>query len=138
MISETRSCQNCKQSFTIEPADFDFYRKINVQPPTFCPECRNQRRMAWRNERTLYKRKCDAPGHTEEIISMYALDSPCVVYDRDYWWSDKWDPLQWGRDYDFTRTFFDQFNGLMILLLLIKMLCARNTGITLTGTKTAI
>lgn len=29
------------------------------------------------------------------------------------WWSDKWDALQYGRDYDFSRPFFEQFNELL-------------------------
>ncbi len=113
MKTETKQCQNCKQSFTIGADDFGFYERAKVPAPTFCPRCRNQRRMAWRNERTLYKRKCGAPGHSEEIISMYAPDSPYIVYDHDYWWSDEWDPLQWGRGYDFDKTFFGQFGELM-------------------------
>ncbi len=112
MDRQTKVCQNCKNQFVIEPDDFQFYEKIKVPPPTFCPDCRNQRRMAWRNERTLYKRKCNAPGHSEEVISMYAPDSPCAVYDRDYWWSDSWNPLEWGREYDFGRPFFEQFRNL--------------------------
>ncbi|MBI5220508.1 MAG: hypothetical protein HY978_01565 [Candidatus Liptonbacteria bacterium] len=38
--SEAKICQNCKTDFTIDPEDFDFYRKIDVPPPTWCPECR--------------------------------------------------------------------------------------------------
>ncbi len=36
-----------------------------------------------------------------------------TVYERDYWWSDKWDQLVTGRDYDFNRPFFVQFAELM-------------------------
>lgn len=36
-----------------------------------------------------------------------------TIYDRDYWWSDKWDQLQTGRDYDFSRPFFEQFRDLL-------------------------
>ena len=104
MNSETKICQNCKKNFTIEPEDFIFYDKIKVPPPTWCPECRMVRRMNWRNERTLYKRKCDAPGHNEEIISIYHKDSPLKVYDQKYWWSDEWDAMQYGRDYDFSKS----------------------------------
>lgn len=25
-----RTCQNCRQDFTVEPEDFDFYKKIDV------------------------------------------------------------------------------------------------------------
>jgi len=68
MKSETKKCQNCKKDLLIELEDFNFYEKISsasggeIPPPTFCPECRFARRMAWRNERALYKRKCDATG----------------------------------------------------------------------------
>ena len=36
-----------------------------------------------------------------------------TVYDRDYWWSDKWDQLASGRDYDFSRPFFEQYAELL-------------------------
>ncbi|MCX6721031.1 MAG: hypothetical protein NT026_00265, partial [Candidatus Staskawiczbacteria bacterium] len=107
---ETRQCQNCKQDFVIEPEDFDFYEKMKVPAPTFCPECRIVRRMTWRNERTLYHRKCDATQ--KDIITMFAPEQPLVVYERDYWWSDKWDQLASGRDYDFLKPFFQQFREL--------------------------
>lgn len=109
---ESRICQNCKQNFTIEPDDFGFYEKIAVPAPTWCPECRNQRRLSWRNERSLHKRKCDAPGHSEEIISMYR---PGVgrVYDNAFWWGDAWDAMQYGRDYDFNKSFFQQYRELL-------------------------
>jgi len=110
MNQETRNCQNCKQDFVIEPEDFDFYEKMKVSAPTFCPECRTIRRMTWRNERTLYHRKCDATG--KNIITMFAPDQPLVVYERDYWWSDNWDQLSSGRDYDFSKPFFQQFKEL--------------------------
>jgi len=113
MSSEAKTCQNCKNQFVIEPNDLAFYERLEVPIPTYCPRCRAQRRMSWRNERSLYKRRCSAPGHTEDIISMYAPDTPYVVYDAKYWWSDEWDPLAYGRDYDFSKPFFEQFTELL-------------------------
>ena len=112
-MTKNTVCQNCKSEFVVEPEDFAFYERIKVPPPTWCPECRLIRRMLWRNEKTLYKRTCDAPGHTESFISTYASDSPHNVYDQKYWWSDAWDPLQFGRKYDFSRPFFEQLRELM-------------------------
>lgn len=106
-------CQNCKKAFDIETEDFSFYEKIKVPPPTFCPECRMIRRFAWRNERNLYKKLNSASQKGEEIISMYSPDSPYIVYDKGYWWSDKWNPLSYGKEYDFSRPFFEQFDGLL-------------------------
>src|SRR3989344_4931716 len=105
--SETKTCQNCKTSFIIEPDDFAFYEKIKVPPPTWCPECRNIRRMAWREDHTLYRDTCKLCG--KSIISVYAPDGPFIVYCRSCWNSDKWDPLQYGREYDFSRPFFKQY-----------------------------
>jgi len=109
--SEQKICQNCKDQFIIEPEDFSFYAKIKVPPPTFCPECRAIRRLMWRNERTLYHNTCAFSG--KKIISMFSLKTELVVYDRDIWWSDQWNPLDYGMDYDFSRPFFEQFKELL-------------------------
>ncbi len=111
MKLETKTCQNCKNDFTIESEDFNFYEKIKVSPPTFCPECRMIRRMTWRNERSLYKRSCNFCQ--KDIISMYDPDKSYIVYCHDCWWGDKWDPFDSRAEYDFSHTFFEQYCGLL-------------------------
>ena len=103
-------CQNCKAQFTIEPEDFSFYEKIKVPPPTFCRECRFQRRLAWRNERALYKRQCDLCK--KNIFSMYRENAPFPVYCKECWYSDKWDPESYAKSYDLNRGFFEQYKEL--------------------------
>jgi len=107
---ENRICQNCKQNFTIEPEDFAFYEKIKVPAPTFCPECRFQRRLAVRNNRVFYKSECVLCK--KGILSLYNKNSPFTVYCRDCWLSDQWNPLDYGRDYDFSKPFFTQWREL--------------------------
>ncbi|MFH0891042.1 MAG: hypothetical protein V1856_03350 [Candidatus Liptonbacteria bacterium] len=121
MNPEKRACPNCKQDFTIESEDFGYYQKMRVPSPTFCPDCRLQRRLAQRNERTLHHRKCDAPGHAENIISVYAPNKNLVVYDQDYWWSDNWDAAEYGQEYDFSKPFFEQYRELMARTPLIAL-----------------
>jgi hypothetical protein len=111
MQSETKQCQNCKKDFTVESEDFKFYEKIKVPPPTFCPECRMQRRFAVRNERNLYHRECDLCG--KKIISMYSKEKSFPVYCHNCWWGDKWDPMDYGVDYDLKKTFLFQFKSLL-------------------------
>jgi len=111
MKEEIKQCQNCHSEFTVEPNDFGFYKKIKVPPPTFCPECRMQRRFTWRNERSLYRNKCVITG--KNVISGFSSDSGMTIYERDYWWSDKWDPMSFGVNYDFSRPFFMQFFDFM-------------------------
>lgn len=110
MTRETKICQNCKQEFTIEPEDFLFYQKIEVPAPTFCPDCRLQRRLSLANIFHLYKRICDLCKKAS--ISRYSPEKPYIVYCPKCWWSDKWDALSYGRDYDFSRPFFEQFDEL--------------------------
>jgi len=111
MNRESRKCQNCHQEFWIEPEDFNFYEKLKVPPPTFCPFCVYQRQIAFRNARNLYHRKDSKTG--EDIISIYSPDKNFKVYEQKFWNGDGWDPLEYGRDYDFSRPFFEQMKDLM-------------------------
>ncbi|HAE36295.1 MAG: hypothetical protein UR85_C0010G0029 [Candidatus Nomurabacteria bacterium GW2011_GWF2_35_66] len=111
MESQSKICQNCKLEFIIEPEDFSFYEKMKVPPPTFCPNCRLQRRMSWRNDWHLFKKTNSLSG--KKIFSLFPEESPVKIYDRDYWISDDWDPTIYGKDYDFSRTFFEQFKELL-------------------------
>jgi hypothetical protein len=118
-IVETKICKHCWISFDITDKDLEFYEKISpnfwgkkylIPTPILCPECRQQRRLTWRNERKLYKRKCDASG--KEIISIYSPDKNYTVYNQDFWWSDSWEALSYWREFDFSKSFFTQFNEL--------------------------
>ena len=119
-IAQTKTCKVCNASFPIMQEDLEFYEKISptfngkhfpIPTPTLCPECRQQRRLAWRNERKLYNRKCDFSG--KPIISIYAPDKPYTVYDQKVRRSDQRDPMSYGRAIDFDQTFFSQFDKLL-------------------------
>ncbi len=110
-VSEKRICQNCKKDFVIEPDDFSFYKQMKVPAPTFCWLCRAQRRLAWRNESSLFKRKSDFSG--KDIFSAFSPDAPVKVYEKEVWLTDEWDPMDYAKDYDFSRPFFNQFKELL-------------------------
>ncbi|HBY73455.1 MAG TPA: hypothetical protein DEG44_02055 [Candidatus Kerfeldbacteria bacterium] len=111
-IDMTTQCKQCHKTFQIEPDDQAYYDKIKVPAPTQCPDCRMQRRLAWRNERFYYQRTCGKTG--KQIISIYAPDSPIrQVYQHEAWFQDDWDALDYGRDFDFSKPFFPQFAELM-------------------------
>ncbi len=112
MKPETKNCKNCKNDFVIESEDFNFYEKIKVTPPTWCPECRQLRRYAWRNERTLYRRNCDLCG--KSTVTIYSPNKPHKMYCQPCWWSDGWDATLFGQDFDFDRPFFEQFHELQL------------------------
>lgn len=109
--AQDKQCQNCQTSFSIDASDFAFYKKMKVPPPTWCPECRMIRRMVFRNERNLYRRKDDALG--KEVFSGIPPEAPMKMYEKEYWWSDAWDPMDYGQDYDFSQPFLVQFREFM-------------------------
>lgn len=104
------TCHNCQQEFLIDEQDQAFYQKIDIPLPGLCPNCRKQRRLSLRNELNLYKRHCDLCK--QEIVAIFPADSQYTVYCYTCWWSDKWDPLDYGQDYDPNRPFFEQFSQL--------------------------
>lgn len=115
------NCKHCNAPFTIDAQDQDFYQKVSPEikgqklqlpEPTLCPPCREQRRMAFRNERKLYNRRCDLTQ--KQIISLYAPDSKYKAYETSAWWGDTWDALDYGRDFDFSKPFFIQFQALQL------------------------
>jgi len=111
MNPETKTCLSCKQNFTIEPDDFGFYEQMKTPAPTWCPSCRRLRRLAWTGFQHLFKRPCAWTG--EQCITIYHPDSPYTTYKQDIWWSDQWDPKSYGKDYDFSRSFFEQYDELL-------------------------
>ncbi len=124
--SENKTCKNCKKDFIIEPDDFRFYKKIQVPPPTFCSECRLIRRLCWRNDLTFYNRSCDLCG--KNIISLYHKDKKLTVYCNRCWWSDKWDPKSYGKEIDFSRSFFEQFRELQDKVPLLSLINDNDIG----------
>jgi len=107
---QAKVCQSCKKEFTIDAQDFAFYEKVAVPPPTWCPLCRARRRFAFRNERNLYKVKSDATG--KDIFSMYSPEAGYKVYEKDYWISDNWDPMEYGMEIDWSKPFLAQVHEL--------------------------
>src|SRR3989338_915758 len=123
--SEIRNCQNCKKDFIIEPDDFSFYEKIKVPAPTWCPDCRLQRRLSFRNERALYKNPCQLCG--KDTVSRFDPEKGIVNYCGECWWSDKWDPTSYGQDYDFSKPFFKQFGNLLKQVPQFNLITLYNT-----------
>lgn len=115
-----QTCTQCKSRFEITKDEKEFLKKmdfkygnkiISLPEPTMCPDCRQQGRVAHRNEQYLYHRKSDMSG--KQIISLYSekppWGKPYKIYTKEEWNGDGWDPLSYGRDFDFSQTFFEQW-----------------------------
>lgn len=109
-----KKCANCGKDFSLNTDDISFCKKINVPEQTWCQECCFIRRMVFRNQNVLYRRTNNTPGvDIHKIISIYSDDKPLTIFNREYWWGDGWDGYSYGRDYDFTRPFFEQMKELI-------------------------
>jgi len=109
-------CKQCGTAFEIADEDLKFYEQVSpvfsgkkylIPPPKYCPDCRQQRRLAMCNEQNLYNSTCDLCK--KEMISQFQPNQTFPVYCRDCWHSDEWDPKECGKDFDFSRPFFEQF-----------------------------
>lgn len=112
MSSRTTACSKCRSRFTIQPEDREFYASLGLTEPTHCPDCRVQRRMIWRNDRSFYIRKSDLSG--KQIVSIYPPNTPFPVYHPNEWYGDLWDPLEFGREVQPSKPFFPQWHKLML------------------------
>ncbi len=115
-----KNCKNCSQPFEITQKDRNFYEKISpvfsgkrylIPEPTLCPDCRQQRRLSWQNMKNLYMRKCPVTG--KNILSNYEKNTNVTVFDQAFWWSDAHDFRNFGQDFDFSKSFFENFSELM-------------------------
>ncbi len=118
-----KSCQTCKAQFQVTDDELKFLDKISptfndkkypVPAPENCPDCRLVARTIHRNEQYFYPNKSAVSG--KPLISLYSPDTPggqkTKVVLHEEWWSDSWDGLDHGQDFDFSRPFFEQFEEL--------------------------
>ncbi len=129
-------CKRCQSPFDIHPHEEKLIDKISlnlitkyqvpksskIPLPKICPDCRQQRRLAMRNQRKLYKRECSLCR--KSMICLYSADKTDSVYCPACYWSDKWSPVDYGQDFQEDKNFLDQLYqlwkavpklGLMIL-----------------------
>ncbi|MBI2415589.1 MAG: zinc-ribbon domain containing protein [Candidatus Kerfeldbacteria bacterium] len=115
-----KQCAQCNKTFHIDSNDQDFYKRRAVPDPQLCPACRSQRRLAHRNETMLYSDECDLCHRS--IISQYSPDKQFTVYCRDCWWSDRWNPFDYARNYNPNSHFFEQWADFIRSVPLINLL----------------
>lgn len=86
--------------------------RLNIPHSEELPVKRFKERLLFRNERNLYKRESSLSK--KPIISIYSPSSAYQIYANEEWWSDAWDPLSFGKEYNFNRPFFEQFQELQL------------------------
>lgn len=112
MNKESKNCKKCGQNFILDSNDFGFYEKMEVSPPVNCPECRFKWRAVFRNEMLLYNRTCELCK--KPTLSMYNPKSSYIIYCKECWLGEGWDPYSFAQDYDPSHPFFEQMKELML------------------------
>lgn len=90
----------CEGKFDITKEDIEFLKLLRVPAPNYCPTCRRIRRLTNMGWSQLFKKKCNAPGHNESMISIFSEECPFPVYDYKYFTDDEFDPFSFGVNYD--------------------------------------
>jgi len=89
IVDEIISCEHegncneqCTSAFKIVPAELQFYRRMNLPLPKICPNCRNARRLKFRNPMKLWPRKCMNAkiNCLNEFETSYSPERPEIVY----------------------------------------------------------
>src|SRR3989338_5417425 len=110
MESINKTCIWCDKQFKIFPEDKAMYDAMDLPMPDKCHICRWKRGLAFWSFGKFRKIKSDLSGKT--IITSLSEMNLSPIYARDEWSSDSWNPMEYGRDYDFSRPFFEQFKAL--------------------------
>ncbi len=106
-----QTCTVCSKQFVITVEDVGFLKKFNVPAPRTCTDCRVMQMMCFRNERIFYQSSC--AWCKKSMVSCFSPTSPFTILCNTCWWSDECDVLKYGRDFDFTRPFFEQWFDLL-------------------------
>ncbi len=100
------SCTHCSKLFDITDDDVRFYNTMGVPVPTWCPECRLMRKMAWSNEGFLYHNECN--NCKKKLISYLPSTDTKKVLCMSCYTSDDNNPLTYGIKYNPEKSIFLQ------------------------------
>ncbi len=146
MNASTLPCaKNPQHLFTVTEEDRAFYAKMgpvfnNVKyplpEPKLCPDCRLKKRVVYRNEQYMYNTTSTISGRP--IIALISGKNPWAkdykVCTYEEFWSDTLDPVNAGREFDFSRPFFEQFYDLAKQIPIVNLVqldnenCPYTTG----------
>lgn len=108
--TESKTCENCKNEFTIDSGDLNLYEKVGLKIPEKCFDCRLKQHFLFSVFGKFRKGVSDLSG--ESLITVFPNNPRFPIYKSNEWWSDDWDPMLQGQDYNPARSFFEQLKEL--------------------------
>lgn len=100
-------CQITGKQFVISEAEKAYCTSRGMPLPKHHPLEVLKWITSFRNRVHLYNSTCAFSG--KSILSCVSPERGFTVYDHAVWNSDVWDAKTYAQDYDFSRSFFDQF-----------------------------
>ncbi|MCX6807603.1 MAG: hypothetical protein NTZ80_02250 [Patescibacteria group bacterium] len=104
-------CRQTGKTFVVSEAEKKYCADNDLPMPTIHPNERMRILCLFRNRQYLYNSICDYSK--KPILSYIPPEKNLKVYEVDIWNSDVWDGLEYGRDFDFNRPFFEQFADML-------------------------
>ncbi len=109
-------CANSGDDFLFTEDERKFREKISptfagqkfpLPEPTISPAERVKRKCSHRNEQYLHRAKSCFSG--KPLVSIYPENFAGKICSRDEWFSDQWEGVDFGQDFDFSKPFFQNF-----------------------------
>jgi len=105
-----KTCSYCNTVFEITDKEKVMYEKIDLVIPDICVQCRWKQHMAFWPFGKFRTGTSDLSG--ERLITVLPENARYPIYTSKEWWGDDWDAMDYGQDYDSSRSFFDQLKEL--------------------------
>ncbi|MFA5841036.1 MAG: hypothetical protein WC847_02065 [Candidatus Paceibacterota bacterium] len=107
---ENRICEHCKKDFIITEEEFSLYQKVDIELPILCFFCRVKLHLSFWMFGKFRKGKSDLSG--EGLITVLPEKNRYPIYTSKEWYSDKWDAMDYGVEYNENQLFFKQLQDL--------------------------
>lgn len=107
---ENRICEHCGKNFSITEEELSMYKKIEIELPTICFFCRAKQHLSFWMFGKFRKGKSDLTG--ESLITVLPEKTRYPICTFKEWHSDIWDGIDFGKDYDPKKSFFEQLKEL--------------------------
>jgi phage pi2 protein 07 len=103
---ENNICEHCNQSFSTKEEELVLYKKVGIELPKLCFFCRIKLHQSFWMFGKFRKGKSDLSG--ESLITVLPEENRYPIYTSLEWYSDKWDAMNYGMDYDEKKPFLEQ------------------------------
>ena len=119
-------CERTGVPFQVSERELEYCRQHQLPVPSLAPMERWRDMLLFRNRKALFRVECALTG--KPLLSVFPPESSFTIADVPVWESDRWDATDWGRPYDFSRGFFEQFFELARLVPLPALSGAASTN----------